>query len=113
MSLASYLAGNDHSLTKATLDTADCNQVTVILLALLIGQKGNKILFTRSERVSLWISGLAAAAWMLTRTGWIGFIGIQAIMSIAYLPTIESLLHCKSAHHRSLLRNGASTLSLL
>ncbi len=94
MSLASYLAGNDHSLLKAALNAADCIQVTVILLALLLRQKG-KIQFTRSERLSLWISGVAAAAWMATKTGWIGFIGFQAVMSVAYLPTFESLWRWK------------------
>ncbi len=95
MSLASYLAGNDHSLTKAALNAADCIQVSVILLALLIGQKGNKIQFTRSELLSLWVSGVATAAWMVTKTGWIGFVGFQAVMSVAYLPTFESLWHWK------------------
>ncbi len=32
---------------------------------------------------------------MLTRTSWIGFIGFQTVMSIAYLPTIESLWRWK------------------
>ena len=42
MSLASYLAGNDHSLLKAALNAADCLQVTVILITLVIAQKGRK-----------------------------------------------------------------------
>ncbi len=96
MSLASYLAGHDHSLTKAALNAADCIQVTVILLALLVQQRGGRIQFTRYERLSLWISGLAAAAWMFTKTGWIGFVGFQTVMSIAYLPTLESLWRWKT-----------------
>jgi uncharacterized membrane protein YkvI len=93
MSLASYLAGSDHSLIKAALNAADCIQVTVILFTLLIEQRGRKIQFTKNESVSLCLSGIAAAAWMITKTGWIGFIGFQSVMSVAYLPTIESLLH--------------------
>jgi uncharacterized membrane protein YkvI len=96
MSLASYLSGNAHSLTKAALNAADCIQVTVILFALLIGRRERKIEFTRKEVFSLWISGLATVAWIVTKTGWIGFIGFQTVMSIAYLPTIESLWHWKS-----------------
>jgi uncharacterized membrane protein YkvI len=95
MSLASYLAGSDRSLTKAALNAADCIQVTVILFALLIEQRGRKIQFTRNEVVSLWISGIATAAWIFTKTGWIGFIGFQSVMSVAYLPTIESLWRWK------------------
>lgn len=95
MSLASYLAGDDHSLTKAALNAADCIQVSVILLALVIGRRERRIEFTRKEVLSLCISGVAAAAWLATKTGWIGFIGFQTVMSIAYLPTIESLWHWK------------------
>ena len=95
MSLASYLAANDHSLIKAALNASDCIQVTVILSTLVITQRGRKIQFTRNELVSLGISGIAAAAWMITKTGWIGFIGFQSVMSIAYLPTIESLWRWK------------------
>ena len=95
MSLASYLAGNDHSLAKAALNAADCIQVTVILLALLFVQKGKKIQFTPSERLSLWLAGGATAAWLLTKTGWIGFVGFQAVMSVAYLPTLENLWRWK------------------
>jgi len=36
------------------------------------------------------------AYWMITRTGWIAFIGFQLVMCIAYLPTIESLWRWKS-----------------
>src|ERR1700722_13493290 len=56
MSLASYLAGNDHSLIKAALNAADCFQVTVILFTLVIEQWGQAIQFTRNEVVSLGIS---------------------------------------------------------
>jgi uncharacterized membrane protein YkvI len=96
MSLASYLAGNDHSLLKAALNAADSLQVTVILITLVIEQRGRKIQFTRNELVSLGISCGAAVAWMVTRSGWIGFLGFQSVMSVAYLPTIESLWRWKS-----------------
>jgi cbb3-type cytochrome oxidase subunit 1 len=95
MSLASYLAGNDHSLIKAALNAADSLQVTVILLMLLIEQRGRKITFTRNELVSLVISCMAAVTWLVTKTGWIGFIGFQLVMSVAYLPTFESLWRWK------------------
>jgi len=95
MSLASYLAGTDHSLTKAALNVADCFQVTVILLVLLVGQRRQKITFTRNEYLSLGISGIAGVAWLLTRAGWVGFIGFQTVMCIAYSPTIESLWRWK------------------
>jgi cbb3-type cytochrome oxidase subunit 1 len=57
MSLATYLAGSDHSLIKAALNVADSLQVTVILVALLIEHRGRKIHFTQNELVSLVISG--------------------------------------------------------
>ena len=43
MSLASYMTGHDHSLTKAALNVADCFQVTVILLVLLFGHGRRKL----------------------------------------------------------------------
>ncbi len=96
MSLASYLAGKDRSLIKAALNVADCFQVTVILLVLFLGQGRQRIGFTRNEYLSLCIAGIAAAAWMVTKAGWVGFIGFQTVMSIAYLPTAESLWHWKA-----------------
>jgi hypothetical protein len=95
MSLATYLAGNDHSLIKAALNVADSLQVTVILVTLLIEHRGRKIHFTQNELVSLVISSVAAVAWMITKTGWIGFIGFQLVMSVAYFPTFESLWRWK------------------
>lgn len=95
MSLASYLAGQDHSLTKAALNVADCFQVTVIVLVLLVGHGRRKLDFTPKEHLSLWVSVVAAAAWMLTKTGWVGFIGFQTVMSVAYIPTLESLWRWK------------------
>ena len=95
VSLVSYLAGHDHSLTKAALNVADCFQVTVILLVLLFGRGRRRLDFTSKERLSLWISGIAAIVWMLTRAGWVGFIGFQTVMSVAYLPTLESLWRWK------------------
>ena len=78
MSLASYLAGKDHSLIKAALNAADSLQVTVILVALAIEQRGRKIQFTRNERISFGISCASAVAWAMTRTGWIGFLPSRA-----------------------------------
>jgi hypothetical protein len=68
----------------------------VILFALVIGRRQRRLEFTRKGVLSLWISGVAAAAWMVTKAGWIGFIGFQTVMSVAYLPTIESLWRWRS-----------------
>jgi len=95
MSWASYLAGTDHSLTKAALNVADCLQVTLILLVLFFGRGRQEVEFTRNECLSLFVSGIAAA-WLLTKTGWVGFIGHQIVMSIACLPTVEGLWNWKS-----------------
>lgn len=96
MSLTSYLASHDHSLIKAALNIADCFQVTIILLVLLFRQGQQRLQFTPKERFSLWIAGGAATAWMVTNAGWIGFIGFQTVMSVAYLPTLENLWRRKS-----------------
>ena len=95
MSLASYLTGHDHSLIKAALNVADCFQVTVILLVLLLRRERPMLDFTRKERLSLWVAGVAGAAWMFTRDGWVGFVGFQTVMSVAYFPTLESLWRWK------------------
>jgi uncharacterized membrane protein YkvI len=95
MSLATYFASRDHSLLKATLNLTDALVVTVILIALLVEQRGRKITFTRNEQLSLVVSVLTLAVWAITRTASIAFIGFQLVMVIAYLPTLESLWHFK------------------
>jgi len=96
MSLAAYFASYDHSLMKAALNVADGVVVTVILGALLIEQRGGKIRFTRNEQLCLLISCITVAAWTITKTAWIGFLGFQVVMSVAYVPTIESVWQWRS-----------------
>ncbi len=91
MSLAAYLASPDHSLTKAALNATDAVMVTVILVLVLIKQRSRSSQFTKNERICLFVACLAAALWHFTRTGWVGLIGFQAVMSVAYLPTLESV----------------------
>lgn len=95
MSLAAYFASHDHSIVKAALNVTDSIVVTIILASLLIGQRGGKILFTRNEQVCLVISCITIVAWAITRTAWIGFAGFQVVMTIAYIPTIESVAQWK------------------
>jgi uncharacterized membrane protein YkvI len=75
---------------------ADGVVVTVILGALLIEQRGGKIRFTRNEQLCLLISCITVAAWTITKTAWIGFLGFQVVMSVAYVPTIESVWQWRS-----------------
>jgi uncharacterized membrane protein YkvI len=91
MSLVAYFASRDHSLVKAALNLTDFVVVTVIVAALFFDQRGEKILFTRNERLCLLISCITMVAWMITKTAWIGFVGFQVVMTVAYLPTIESM----------------------
>jgi hypothetical protein len=91
MSLVAYFASRDHSLVKAALNLTDFVVVTAIVAALFFEQRGEKILFTRNERLCLLIAGITMVAWMITKTAWIGFAGFQVVMTIAYLPTIESM----------------------
>ncbi|MFY9855758.1 MAG: hypothetical protein WAK26_17955 [Terracidiphilus sp.] len=95
MSLAAYFASHDHSIVKAALNLTDGIVVTVILASLLIEKRGGKILFTRNEQLCLVISCITMAAWMITKTAWIGFVGFQVVMSVAYFPTIESVWQWK------------------
>jgi uncharacterized membrane protein YkvI len=96
MSLAAYFASHDHSIVKAALNLTDGIVVTVILASLLIRQRGGKILFTWNEKVCLVISCITMAAWTITKTAWIGFVGFQVVMTVAYFPTIESVWQWKS-----------------
>jgi uncharacterized membrane protein YkvI len=91
MSLIAYFASRDHSLVKDALNLTDFVVVTGILAALFFEQRGEKISFTRIERLCLLIAGVTMVAWMITKTAWIGFAGFQVVMTIAYLPTIESM----------------------
>jgi hypothetical protein len=95
MSLAAYFVSHDHSIVKAALNVTDGIVVTVILGSLLVEQKGKKILFTRNEQLCLVISCFTMAAWIITRTAWIGFVGFQVVMSVAYFPTIENVWQWK------------------
>ena len=95
MSLAAYFASRDHSIVKAALNVTDGIVVTVILGSLLIEQGRRKILFTRNEQLCLVISCVTMAAWIITKTAWIGLVGFQVVMSVAYFPTIENLWQWK------------------
>jgi hypothetical protein len=95
MSLAAYFASHDHSIVKAALNVTDGIVVTIILGLLLIEQRGGKTLFTRNEQLCLVISCITMAAWAITKTAWIGFLGFQVVMSVAYFPTIESVRQWK------------------
>jgi hypothetical protein len=95
MSLVAYFASQDHSLVKAALNLTDFVVVTAIVAALFFEQRGEKILFTRNERLCLLIAGITMVAWMITKTAWIGFVGFQVVMTVAYLPTIESMWQWK------------------
>ena len=95
MSLVTYYASGDHSLAKAALNLTDAVVVTGIIAALLIRERGGGIRFTKNERLCLVISGITIVAWAITRTAWIGFVGFQVVMTVAYAPTIESLWEVK------------------
>ena len=95
MSLVAYFASRDHSLVKAVLNLTDFVVVTVILAALFFEQRAGKIVFTRNERLCLLIAGITMLAWMITKTAWIGFVGFQVVMTVAYVPTIESMWQWK------------------
>ena len=91
MSLAAYFASRDHSVVKAALNLTDAVVVTVIIAAILIEGRGERVSFTRNEWVSLGIAGVTMVAWAVTKTAWVGVVGFQVVMSVAYLPTIESM----------------------
>ena len=95
MSLVTYFTSLDHSVVKAALNLTDFVVVTAIVGALFFEQRGEKILFTRNERLCLLISGITVVAWTITKTAWIGVAGFQVVMTMAYLPTIESMWQWK------------------
>jgi hypothetical protein len=95
MSLAAYFTSNDHSIVKGALNVTDGIVVTVIIVTLLIQQRGAKIVFTRNEQLCLAISCITLVEWTISKTAWIGFLGFQVVMSVAYFPTVQSLWHWK------------------
>lgn len=95
MSLVAYFTAHDHSFLKAALNLTDAAVVTFILASLFIVQRGQRIVFTTNEQLCLLIACITLAAWAITRTAWVGFAGFQLVMSIAYVPTIESLWHAQ------------------
>ena len=95
MSLAAFFASHDHNLVKAALNVTDGVVVTAILASLLVDGRGEKILFTRNEQLCLVISCVTLAVWAITKAAWIGFVGFQVVMCVAYFPTIESVWQWK------------------
>jgi hypothetical protein len=93
MSLATYFASRDHSLLKAALNLTDAATVTTIIAVLLFIGRGTKLRFTRNEQLSLLLSLITLVLWGITHSDWLGFIGFQIVMSVAYVPTVESLWH--------------------
>ncbi len=91
LSLTAYLTSRDHNLAKAALNATDAVLVTMILGLVLIKQTRYGVQFTKNEWHCLIVACLAAALWFFTKTGWIGLIGFQVVMSVAYLPTLESV----------------------
>src|SRR5450756_384859 len=95
MSLAAYFTSHDHSIVNAALNVSDGIVVTVILVSLLIEQRGKKIPFTQNEQLCLAISCITMGLWAITKIAWLGFAGFQVVMSVAYLPTIENVWQWK------------------
>ena len=95
MSLAAYFASHDHSVVKAALNITDGIVVTAILASLFIEHRGARIQLTRNEKLCLVISFITLSAWAITKTPWVGFVGFQVVMSVAYFPTIESVWQWK------------------
>jgi hypothetical protein len=93
MSLVTYMSSHDHSLLKAALNVTDAVMVTAIIAALLAKGRGQRMVFTRNEQLSLLMACLTLVLWGVTRTAWVGFVGFQVVMSVAYVPTVESLWH--------------------
>jgi hypothetical protein len=91
MTLAAYWSSGTHSLLKAALNTADAVLVTMILLVILAIEKKQYLRLTANEKTCLILSCVAAAAWALSRTAWVGVVGFQMLMVVAYFPTLESL----------------------
>jgi uncharacterized membrane protein YkvI len=69
--------------------------VTAILASLFIERRGARIQLTRNEKLCLVISFITLSAWAITKTPWVGFVGFQVVMSVAYFPTIESVWQWK------------------
>jgi hypothetical protein len=95
MSLAAYFTSPHPTLVKAALNATDAVVVSAILGLIVITHRSRGFDFTANEKLCLAISCVAAAAWAITRTGWVGVAGFQLLMSVAYLPTIESLWRVK------------------
>jgi len=95
MSLVAYFASHDHSFVKAALNLTDFVVVSVIVGLLFLQGRGGGIPFSRNEQVCLVICCVTLVAWALTKTAWVGFVGFQVVMTVAYLPTIESMWRWK------------------
>ena len=91
MSLVATFASRDHSVVKAALNLTDFVVVTVILAALFFEERGQKISFTRNEWACLLIAAVTMVLWAVTRTAWVGVVGFQVVMVVAYLPTVEHM----------------------
>ena len=65
--------------------------VAVMLASPIIDQSRHLAGVIAFLQLLLLIAGITMVAWMITKTAWIGFVGFQVVMTLAYLPTIESM----------------------
>jgi hypothetical protein len=91
MSLVTYLTSHDHSIVRSITNAADIVAVSAILIVLIAKRWGETLTFSRDERLCFKIIACVLAAWALSRNSWIGNVGFQIVMIVAYWPTIKRL----------------------
>jgi hypothetical protein len=93
MSLATYLTSHSHSLVRSITNTTDVVGVSAILITLFVKRWGEKLSFSKDERLCFKVIAAAFAAWALSRNPWIANASFQVVMVVAYWPTFKKLWH--------------------
>jgi hypothetical protein len=91
MSSVTYFSSSDHSAIASITNVTDDAAITAILIALAFKHWGEKIPFSQNHRLCLGIAVAAFILWVFTRMSWVGVLGFQMVMSVAYIPTFENL----------------------
>jgi hypothetical protein len=100
LSFATYWTTPNHSLVSNACNAISVLSTSAILIATICMERGNRISFTKFQKICLWVSLAITTFWVVLvwgfkGTGIIPNILTQVLMLIGYLVTAEKLWFAK------------------
>ena len=91
LSLTTYLYSSQHSLIGNIINVMDVAMCLAILLSLFLVDRSISFRFSRFEAYCLFATGIIIIFWIFTEEHFISNLLLQAIIVIAYIPTLMRL----------------------